>query len=196
MPKPLTTSFTFLAAVGLSMSVSASAAAEDAKSDSPPPIFRSAPATPARKLAAPVKAAPAPRVISPEIAAALASDIPKYQPPAPAGQSPAQAATHPKNQIPRLPATRLPTYTVRESKYRGLSDREVSSDQVFTDMEVKHYLTEFDYGFLNRFTIPLFGVASKESRAMEAYERDEWKDAFGELKGFTKLESTEPSAGK
>jgi hypothetical protein len=192
---PILFPLSLLAAIGLAISVAgAEPEARDATKDSAaPPVFSPAPPVADKVAVSAKKAEMKTRIISPEIAAALASEIPKYDPPKPpqAAKVDARKADAPKNQIHRLPAARLPTYVVQDSKYRELSAKEVYTDKVFTDMQVKHYLTEFDYGFLNRFTIPLFGMASKESRAMEMSEREEWKEANGELSGFAKLENAD-----
>jgi len=169
-----------------------SAAGMSANDAGVPPIFNSVSAPAPAKPAAANKTVVKSQVRSPEIAAALASEIPKYDPPKPEKTAVADAGkpNAPKNQTPRLPAVRLPTYVVGQSRYRELDDRDVDTEKVFTDLQVKHYLSEFDYAFLNRFTLPLFGTASKESRAMDDYENDEWKEAWGEENGFAKLENT------
>ncbi len=93
-----------------------------AQPGSPPPA--GAPDTetiimaPKPALRAPEKTvAPAPRPPASAIDAEITRGLPAYKEPAPAGtEAGAPEADRPKNQIPRLPATLLPKYVVRESR--------------------------------------------------------------------------------
>jgi hypothetical protein len=55
-------------------------------------------------------------------------------------------------------------------------------NKVFLSIIMKRYLTEFDYAFLNRFTLPLFGSASREKRAMQFFRQGQKKEFQDELR--------------
>jgi len=137
--------------------------------------------------------------MSPEMAAALAAALPKYDPPAaqPAGSAPsataAPAAAPPKNGI-----VRLPDYIVRDAKIREFSERELYTPKGLQDLAVKRYISEFDLA-LNHFRIPLFSGYSTapdlgstpEKRAMAQYEDDEAKKRAQEMGELWSLENTQ-----
>ena len=137
--------------------------------------------------------------MSPEMAAALAAALPKYDPPPaqPAGSAPsataAPAAAPPKNGI-----VRLPDYIVRDAKIREFSERELYTPKGLQDLAVKRYISEFDLA-LNHFRIPLFSGYSTapdlgstpEKRAMAQYEDDEAKKRAQEMGELWSLENTQ-----
>lgn len=129
---------------------------------SPPP---SIPAAPARL-----------RPLSPEIAAALAAAMPKYDPPAVPGAPPASPSpATPENGIIRMPA-----YIVHGEKVYEFTERELYTPQGLKELAVKRYISEFDQA-LNHYRIPLLSGystapdrgGSLEARAMRQFEQDE-----------------------
>jgi hypothetical protein len=77
---------------------------------------------------------------------------------------------------------RLAPLVVRGNGIIKIPEAKLYTHDAFMKRIMKRYLTEFDYGFLNRFTLPLYGSASREKRAMEAYERDQMTE-LKELSG-------------
>lgn len=155
--------------------------------DPPPPIFALASATPG-KSPAPV-VAPTPRSVSPELAAVMATVMPKYQYPSTLPKPVAVEADKPRNKIFRLPAIRLAAITVRQrSEHSNFTEREIYTEKGLEELAVKRYFTEFDYGVLNRFTLPLFGESSAV-RAMRLYEHDEAIKNAKEIADLTRLEA-------
>ncbi len=154
--------------------------------------------TPAEKPTA--AAAPKrPRVISPEVAAALAAATPKYTPPAPKPPPPPPKAEEdlpdlrdidkPKNGI-----VRLPKFIVQEKKPVIFTERAIHTQKGLVDIAMKRYITETDR-VLNFLRIP-FLTATTEARAMAMYAEDE------RLKNMTDLRDngidatkTDPATG-
>lgn len=136
---------------------------------------------PAEKPAPP----PAPkrtRVISPEVAAALAAATPKYTPPPP---KPAAPPTPEEEQPdlrdidkPKNTIVRLPKFMVRETRPPVFTERQISTAKGITDIAMRRYLSEADRA-MNRYGIPLLsplGTASgsaTEHRALALYAEDE-----------------------
>ena len=73
----------------------------------------------------------------------------------------------PQNEI-----IRLPKYVVRAAKPPIFREQDIHTAQGLADLAVKRYLSEFDYGVLNRFTLPLVGI-SPETRALQRYAEDQ-----------------------
>ncbi|MDP3070079.1 MAG: hypothetical protein Q8N18_07300 [Opitutaceae bacterium] len=113
------------------------------------------------------------RVISPEVAAALAQAAPTFAPPPPKPEPKpeeelpdARDIDKPKNSI-----VRLPKYLVLEKKPAILSERAVHTQKGLADIAMKRYITETDQ-VLNRFRIP-FLTMTNEARALAMYAEDE-----------------------
>ncbi len=122
------------------------------------------------------KPTPAPptrsRAISPEVAAQLASVMPKYAPPPPKPEPKAEEEQPTgENEKPKNGIVRLPKYIVREPRPPVLSEREVHTTKGLTDLAMRRYTTEMDM-VLNKFTLPLFG-SSAAARALAMYAEDE-----------------------
>jgi hypothetical protein len=186
MPYPILSSLTCLAVAGLRL----------AADTSPPPVF-SSPAPAKATGDSSKRAGSKPLTASPDIAAALADMAPKYAPPKykKAAEVDLRTTDKPRNQIPRLPVTRLPTYIVREHRYPELTERDVYTEKALLEIAEKRYLSEFDYKGLNKFEL-FGGPWSKEGRAMYFYERDEMKELTDELGDFAGLEKSAPPPSK
>ncbi len=135
------------------------APAEMAKSDHPP-AANEAPAKPQAP-------APKPRPrLSPEIAAQLVAGVPPWAPPPPGKAPPATPPPPDPDVVPMEPVIvrgdRLPP---------RIDDKEWLTRKARADVLTKQYLSDFDRSFLNRFTLPLFGI-SKEARARMMYEEE------------------------
>ena len=137
-----------------------------------PPVLAGAPAEQSTPPPAPKRT----RVISPEVAAALAAATPKYTPPPP---PPPKPEPKPEEELPDLrdidkpknEIVRLPKFMVREQKPVIFTERAIHTAKGLTDIAMKRYITDADRA-LNRYTIPLFGT-SAEARAMAMYAEDE-----------------------
>ncbi|MSU66554.1 MAG: hypothetical protein EXS38_10730 [Opitutus sp.] len=121
------------------------------------------------------KAAPAPsraRAISPEVAAQLASVMPKFSPRPPKPEpKPEEEAAAAENDKPKNGIIRLPKYIVREPRPPILNERAIHTVKGLTEIAMRRYLTEMDMA-LNKFTLPLFGT-SAAARALAMYAEDE-----------------------
>jgi hypothetical protein len=125
----------------------------------------------ASKQKAPAPARP--RAISPEVAAQLSANIPKYSPPPP------KPAPKPEEELPDMreidkpknTIIRLPKYVVQEQKPAVLDERAVHTSTGLADLAVRRYISEADRA-LNRFTLPLFGRSYQE-RALQMYAEEE-----------------------
>ncbi|MEO6244953.1 MAG: hypothetical protein ABIQ12_05925 [Opitutaceae bacterium] len=131
------------------------------------------------------------RVISPEVAAALAAATPKYTPPPPKPPPPppeeelpdARDLDKPKNAI-----VRLPKYIVREQKPVIFSERVINTEKGLTDIAMKRYISDVDRA-LNLTSLPFIGRLS-EARALVLYSEDE------RLKNMADLRDAGINAGK
>lgn len=111
------------------------------------------------------------RAISPEVAAALAAGMPKYNPPKPVEkksedeQVDMREVDKPRNQI-----IRLPEYVVREEKPPVFRERDIYTQKGLTELARMRYLSETGRA-LNRFNIPLFGMGA-DAYALMRYEEE------------------------
>lgn len=155
------------------------------------PIFAPSAAEPKTEKAAPAPAAPRRnRVISSEVAAALAAAAPKYEPQAPKPPPKPESelvdlrdVDKPKNTI-----VRLKPYVVQEPKPPIFTERSIHTEKGLTDIAMRRYISDADRA-LNRWTLPLFGT-SKEARAMAMYAEEE------RLRNMANLEETAIAASK
>jgi hypothetical protein len=110
------------------------------------------------------------RAISPEVAAALAAGMPKYNPPKPVEKSEEdidmREVDKPRNQI-----IRLPEYVVREEKPPVFRERDIYTQKGLRELARMRYLSETGQA-LNRFNIPLFGMGA-DAYALMRYEEEE-----------------------
>lgn len=62
---------------------------------------------------------------------------------------------------------------MRPPKRIDIPENDIYNRKAFTDILIRRYFTEFDYGVLNRFRLPLFGSEPPAKRAMEIYRWNE-----------------------
>ena len=113
------------------------------------------------------------RVISPEAAAALAANAPKFAPPPPPPEK------KPEEELPDLRETdkpkngiiRLPKYVVQERKPAVFTERDINTQKGLAELAKRRYLSQVDQA-LNRFYIP-FISQSNDERALSMYSEDE-----------------------
>ncbi len=131
-----------------------------------------------------------PRVISPEVAAALAAATPKYTPPAPTPPPKAEEELPDLRDIdkPKNTIVRMPKYLVREAKPAVLSERAINTEKGLVDIAMKRYISDVDRA-LNLTSLPFIGRLS-EARALVLYSEDE------RLKNMADLRDAGISAGK
>jgi len=110
------------------------------------------------------------RVVSPEVAAALAAGMPKYNPPKPVEKTEddidMREVDKPRNQI-----IRLPEYVVREERPPVFRERDIHTQKGLRELARMRYLSDTGQA-LNRFNIPLFGMGA-DAYALMRYEEDE-----------------------
>jgi hypothetical protein len=110
-------------------------------------------------------AAPKPRPrLSPQLTSELSTQLPVWSPP-PAEK--AEKAPPP----PDPDVVQMAPVIVRDNRLPRIDEKEWLTPKALDAMLVKEYLSDFDREFLNRFTLPLFGI-SKEARARMMYEED------------------------
>lgn len=142
--------------------------------------------SPAKK---PVSAAtetppPAPkrnRAISGDVAAMLASSLPKYTPPPPpppplteaelAKKAEEDAADLRETDKPKNAIVRLEKFVVQEQRPVIFSERQIHTKKGLAALAMRRYISDADRA-LNRWTLPLFG-SSSEARALAMYADDE-----------------------
>lgn len=139
------------------------------------------PGTPVLQIA-PTTPAPAyqrPRTVSNNIAAALASGMPKYNPPPKPSPDDEDVDLRdldkPKNHI-----VRLPKYTVTDKKPPVFTNRQLYTNKGLADLLRRRYLSP-TYSLLNSLYIPLFSQ-SPTDHAMAMYREDERLDNMSDLK--------------
>lgn len=132
------------------------------------------------------------RVISPEVAAALAAATPKFTPappkpevkPTPEEEQPdLRDIDKPKNTI-----VRLPKYIVRESRPPVFTERAINTEKGLTDIAMRRYISDVDRA-LNLASVPFIGRLS-EARALALYSEDE------RLKNMSDLRDAGVNTGK
>jgi hypothetical protein len=132
-------------------------------------------ASPADRLPAPPPA-PAPRrnrAISPEAAAALAANAPKFAPPPKAPEPKPEEELPDLREIdkPKNTIVRLPKFVVQERRPPVFRERDINSTKGLAEIAMRRYLSETDR-VLNRFRLPFLSMSSEE-RAMAMYAEDE-----------------------
>jgi hypothetical protein len=163
--------------LGLALGVSVRGAPEPADSKGPPippalppqpalPPFLAPPATADTTAPAAEQPVPKPRPkISNRIAGQIVASIPAWTPPPPRPAEKAPTPPPDPNVVQMAPVYvkdyRLPRIEEEDWLTRKARDAEL----------VKEYITPFDRYFLNRFTLPLFGMP-QAARARMMYEED------------------------
>jgi hypothetical protein len=123
------------------------------------------------------------RVISPEVAAALAAASPTFSslpPPKPAPKPEEELADARELDKPKNGIVRLDPMIVREQRPAIFSERAIHTKKGLTDIAMKRYLTETDR-VLNRFRIP-FLTMTNEERALAMYAEDERLQNMSDLR--------------
>ena len=111
-------------------------------------------------------AAPKPRPrLSTQLTSELSTQLPVWSPP------PAEKAEKAPPPPPDPDVVQMAPVIVRDNRLPRIDEKEWLTPKALDDLLVKEYLTPFDREFLNRFTLPLFGI-SKEARARMMYEED------------------------
>jgi hypothetical protein len=148
----------------LMLTTPAGAAPESADSAGSPPPAGSATVVAPAPVGATRAAAPGARPrLSPEIASQISSIVPEWHPPT------AEPAKKPAPSDPEV--VKMDPLIVWGERLPK-TDRLDWLTPAARDVElVKTYITPFDRYFLNRFTLPIFGI-SKEARARTMYEED------------------------
>jgi hypothetical protein len=106
--------------------------------------------------------APPPRLSS-ETSEQVIEALPKYSPPPPVLAKPKSESDGEVVELPKL--------TVTQKKRPRLTPEIVLTSKGLDQKMAKSKFGSFDRDFLNRFTLPLFGI-SPEARAREEYERE------------------------
>lgn len=144
---------------------------------------------------APATPAPKARTLSPALSQALSASMPRYNPPQ---AKPAKPATDDDDDSdkPRNGIVRLPRYVIESNRSPVFEEKDIYTKKGLAELASKRYLTEFDRGVLNRYTIPLFGQ-SAEQRAMTQYYEDERIRKQHEAKDTVAvLQQVDPEAAK
>ena len=167
------------------LTVAAGVAAEPADAATQPasPSSASAPQPGPAKAANPVTPKPRPR-LSTQVSSQISLTMPAWTPlpdrlsalPAlPLLAAPANQTPSPANQTTTLPTepgeVRMEPFEVKDFRLPRTEPLQWLTQKAQTVELVKQYITPFDRYFLNRFTLPLFGI-SKEARARMMYEED------------------------
>jgi hypothetical protein len=117
-----------------------------------------------------------PRVISPVMAAILASFMPKYEPPK------VGTISDEKTNVANGDAVLLPKMIVHGQRPPKLTERDIYTQKALAALAVKRYLSDFDANVLNAVNLPLFGGVPKEARAMMLYREAERAVRIHDLK--------------
>ena len=130
---------------------------------------------------APAETSKRSRSISPEVAAALAAGMPKYDPPKPVAPQDEEDLPDMRDiDKPRNQIIRLPDYVVREKRPPVFRERDINTTKGLSAIAMKRYFSETAKA-LNRYTIPLFGM-SREAYANMLYAEDERLENIASLK--------------
>ncbi len=139
------------------------------------------PAKPAAPVAPPVTVATAPDQF-------LVPGLPKFSPPPPVEVQPVNA--------PNPDVLELPKMVIRQKPRPRLTPEIMMTKKGFGEELAKQKLSDFDRNFLNKFTLPLFGVSAEE-RALEEYRREKKEQLTSDVLNMAKaLELTDPAEAK
>ena len=136
-------------------------AAPEAADPKPPPVAANT-TEPAAEQPAPK---PRPR-LSERVTSQIVASIPPWRPPPP---EPAEKAPPPP---PDSDVVQMAPVVVRDSRLPRIEQKDWLTRKAQDAELVKEYITPFDRYFLNRFTLPLFGM-SPVARARMMYEEDQ-----------------------
>ena len=123
---------------------------------------------------------------SPVTSPLAADNPPKYG--SPATEKPA-AVSNPD-------VLELPKVTVTQKKRPRLTDQVMMTNKAFNEKLAKEQLSSFDRNFLNKFTLPLFGVSAAD-RAREEYDREQRAQLVSDVNRLAKVaEQIDPGQAK
>ena len=122
------------------------------------------PPGPAQDAVKPAVPKPRPK-LSPHLTSQISASIPAWKAP------PAWQAPPPPPPPPDPDVVQMAPVIVQEKPLPRAGDKEWLTPKARDAALVKEYLAPLDRYFLNRFTLPLFGI-SKEARARMMYEED------------------------
>ncbi len=171
-----------------------------------PPVT---PATAAQVVVPVIETAPPPaprrnRAISGDVAAMLASHLPKYTPPPPAPpplsaaelakKAEEDAADLRETDKPKNTIVRLEKFVVQEQRPVIFSERQIHTKKGLAALAMRRYISDADRA-LNRWTLPLFG-SSSEARALAMYAEDERLKHLSDLSdNVNMVMKSDPAAG-
>lgn len=171
-----------------------------AADSTPPPPSNSLPPILARPPSGGAKVesqAPArPRAISPEVAAMLKTNMPKFAPAPPKPETAEKtddAQSQYENEKPQNGIVRLPKMVVREPRPVIFTERAIYTKKGLAELAFKRYISEADRA-LNRFTIPFFGI-SAEARALQMYAEDERLRNMSDMRDAARIVSLTDTDG-
>lgn len=120
------------------------------------------------------------RVISKNVAEALAARMPKYNPPEPEPEPTDEEEMQDMRDVdkPRNKIIRLPEYVVRQDKAPIFRERDINTKAGLQKLAMKRYFSETSLA-LNKLRIPLFGDI--EEYALMLYQQDERLKNMSEL---------------
>jgi hypothetical protein len=126
----------------------------------------------------------------------ITAGLPRYVPPKTPAPQPSAAAVdkmeaEPEStplspDQPQGKIIRLPRYVVEESRPPVFRESDIHTKKDFGRILAKRYLTEFDRGVLNRFTLPIIGIPP-EARALTMFEDEERLRNIAEFKNAADL---------
>jgi len=165
--------------------------------------------SPAKKPVSAATEAPPPapkrnRAISGDVAAMLASSLPKYTPPPPpppplteaelAKKAEEDAADLRETDKPKNAIVRLEKFVVQEQRPVIFSERQIHTKKGLAALAMRRYISDADRA-LNRWTLPLFG-SSSEARALAMYADDERLKNMANLSdNVNMVMKSDPTAG-
>jgi hypothetical protein len=122
--------------------------------------------------------------LSPETRGKLRSVLPHYTPTIAGRPDPGKARPRALSRSPNVALS--PRATVQERILRRMKADAFYEQGVFDRELVKRELSVLDRYFLNRFTLPLFGV-SQETRARQAYLERQHRQFRNEVNAFARV---------
>lgn len=108
------------------------------------------------------------RALSPALSEALSAKLPHYAPPP---SEPAKTETDDADR-PRNTIIRLPRFVVQGDRLPVFTEKSISTKQGLAELASRRYLSEFDRGVLNKYTLPLFGTSAGERATARYYEEE------------------------
>jgi hypothetical protein len=182
------------ASLALAPALGAAEATPPPATGTPLPAILARPPSGGQKVEAQAPARP--RAISPEVAAMLKTNMPKFAPPPPKPETAEKtddAQSQYENEKPQNGIVRLPKMVVREPRPVIFTERAIYTKKGLAELAFKRYISEADRA-LNRFTLPLFGI-SAEARALQMYAEDERLRNMADMKDAARIVSLTDTDG-